>query len=362
VAHYDPDCDTHATREVDAMRRVSGILFIIINIFVSVAVVLVVVSLLNRNQQPSADTAPMVITVPVVITATPNPNAGPTLIVVTATLQPNQVALPTNIIGEIASQTSSTAVGLPTLSGVSPLSTSDTLLLDASTALPPGCITYTLESGDFVGSIAAEYGVDVFEMLAVNGLSEEDAVFLQIGQVLIVPQEGCPLGELAVAATASATFLPSPSFTPTGPTPTPTNTPTETPVEPTSTITPTRTFTSTPSNTPSATLPPTATNAQVSIVRVIDAGNITAEGVEIRNNGAIIDLSGWVLRGSGGSEYTFPRDRRLFTGGSLTVFSRVGDDTPIALFADRDRAVFSSGDSVTLFDSQNRAQSVFTIP
>ncbi|MBW4437962.1 MAG: lamin tail domain-containing protein [Pleurocapsa minor GSE-CHR-MK-17-07R] len=344
------------------MRRISGVLFILINIVVSVAAVLIVGSLINRDQSSEQSAPPMVITVPVVITATPNPNAGPTLIVVTATLQPNQVALPTNIIGEIANQAAATAVGLPTLSGVSGTDALGAAFPDAATALPQGCITYTLEAGDFVGSVAAEYGVDVFEMLAVNGLSEEDAVFLQIGQELIVPQEGCSLVAAAVGATASATFLPSPSFTPTGPTPTNTPTPTETVVPPTSTVTATRTFTSTPSNTPTSTLPPTAANAQVAIVRVIDAGNITAEGVEIRNNGAVIDLSGWVLRGSDGSEYIFPRDRRLFTGGSLTVFTRVGDDTPIALFADLDQAVFASGDSVTLLDSQNRAQSVFTVP
>jgi len=114
--------------------------------------------------------------------------------------------------------------------------------------------------------------------------------------------------------------------------------------------------------TPTAGQPPTSENAVVQIVRIIDAGNITAEGVEIRNNGPVIDLTGWTLSRNDETIYTFPNERRLFQGGSLTVFTRVGDDTPIALYWDRDRAVWSSGATVVLSDSDGEVQSVFTVP
>jgi hypothetical protein len=124
--------------------------------------------------------------------------------------------------------------------------------------------------------------------------------------------------------------------------------------------TPTASFTA--SNTPTATLPPTAINAQVAITRIIDAGNLTAEGVEIRNNGPVIDLSGWTLRDAEGNAFIFPNERRLFQGGSLTVFTRVGDDTPIALYWDRRQAAYTSGEAVTLADREGRAQSIATVP
>ena len=94
-----------------------------------------------------------------------------------------------------------------------------------------------------------------------------------------------------------------------------------------------------------------------------DAGNVNAEGVEIRNaSQAIVDFSGWTLRDSEGNIYTFSDGRRLFGGGSFVVYSRVGEDTAIALFWDRTEPVWTSGDAATLIDNQGRAQSVYQIP
>jgi LysM repeat protein len=375
------------------MRRRFLFLFVLINIFVSLGVVLIAVSLLNkRGEDDSNASIPQVVTVQLVITATQDPNATPNIIIVTPTLQDGFVQLPTGLIQPTDPSIALTRAALPT-GDPTLIAQAQPFVQDAVTALPQNCLPYTVQEGDAPFSIAAEYGVDINDLLVVNGLDEQSASFLQIGQVLIVPLEGCPLPELAVMQTQTATGLPS--NTPTVDltettatfTRTPTNTATTAPsatVTPTFTATytatasptpsatstlsatPTRTYT--PSNTPSATLPPTAENAVVQIVRVIDAGNITAEGVEIRNNGPVIDLSGWTLSRDDETVYTFPNERRLFQGGSLTVFTRVGDDTPIALYWDRDRAVWSSGVSVTLSkpdtngDGLGEAQSVFTIP
>ncbi len=173
---------------------------------------------------------------------------------------------------------------------------------------------------------------------------------MQPGDVLIVPLPGCPLASLAQTATQAATeeptLPPTDTATRTGQPTQPRATPTESP---------------TPSRTPTATLPPTATNAQVEIVRVVSPGDINAEGVGIRNNGAVVDLTGWTLSTSSGDSYTFPQ-QRLFTGSELTVYTKVGTDTPTAKFWGRDTALWSSGSTLTLSDGKGKVQSTYIVP
>jgi hypothetical protein len=110
------------------------------------------------------------------------------------------------------------------------------------------------------------------------------------------------------------------------------------------------------------TLPPTVVNAQIEIVQVIKAGDITREGIEIRNNGPVVSLMGWTLSDTQGNVYIFP-DRRLFTGGQLTVYTRFGDDTAIAHYWNRIDAVWGDAeDAVILTDSDGSVQSVYKLP
>jgi hypothetical protein len=112
---------------------------------------------------------------------------------------------------------------------------------------------------------------------------------------------------------------------------------------------------------PTITLPPTAVNAQVEIVRVISAGDITAEGVEIRNLGGVVNLTGWTLTDGDGNSFTFP-EQRLFTNGLVTVFTRVGQNTPIALFWGRNEAVWGdAGETATLANADGDAQSTLRL-
>lgn len=325
------------------MRRPA--LFILVNIIVSIIVVLVVVNILNQRNTSSSET-PMVVTVPVLITTTPNA-AQPQVIVVTATPGPGIVILPTDIINEI--QLSSTRAPIPTIDQTVIATTgAGDALTAAQAALPENCIPHPLAEGEFPSLVAEQYGVTMEELLAVNNLTEETSRFLQIGDILIVPLEGCSLTAESVSATQTATFQPSPTTT---------NTPSPTTVQPTSTASPP------PSATPTATLPPTAENARVAIIAVRDPGTVTNELVEVRNNDtAVVDLTGWKLRDADGNEYLFPAERRLFGGGSVTLFSRVGEDTAIALFWDRQQPAFTRGEVITLFDNQGRAQSTFTVP
>lgn len=107
----------------------------------------------------------------------------------------------------------------------------------------------------------------------------------------------------------------------------------------------------------------TAENARISIVAVRNPGAVASELVEIRNNGtAVVDLAGWSLQGAGGNEYVFPPLRQLFGGGSITLFSRMGEDTAIALFWNRQQPAFTRGETIILSDNRGQVQSVFTVP
>jgi LysM repeat protein len=112
-------------------------------------------------------------------------------------------------------------------------------------------ITYIVQPGDTLSSLALRYNISIAQLQQANCLS---TTFIYIGQILRVPP-------IAVPLTFTPTFIPTliPSATPTNtPTDTPTATPTITPestieptVEPTiETPTPTDTLTSTPTDTP----------------------------------------------------------------------------------------------------------------
>jgi len=202
---------------------------------------------------------PVIVTFVVVITATPNPAST---LILQATPSP-QATMPSN----------------------------DTL--------PEGCIRHTLADGDTPSMLGAIYGVSLFDILAVNNLTEEDVQYLQIGEVLIIPLENCPKD----------------IFTNTQPM-----------------------------------LQPTAPNLglQIEIVEITGIGDITREQVVIRNNGNMTDVSGWTLSDGQGNIFTFPSDRQLLSGASVIINTRIGIDTPVMLFWGQDTPVFESGDVVTL--------------
>ncbi len=56
------------------------------------------------------------------------------------------------------------------------------------TTEPPAPIEYIVQEGDTASGIAASFGVTVEDLLAVNGLTQEDAPFIQPGDVLVIPQ------------------------------------------------------------------------------------------------------------------------------------------------------------------------------
>jgi len=323
--------------------------YILLTALVTLAVTVGVLSIFNAGQgdrQPEQ----IVITVPIVITTTPNPNPPPQVIIVTATPgigTPAIVALPTGLL-EAAGANAATRAAAPTLDPTILSIGGD--LLTTVTALPPDCILYTVAEGDTVFGIADQLGSSGFDMLTVNGLSDD--TLLDIGQVLIVPLAGCTLVAQAQQATEAVALTPTLTPSRTGTPPTATFTPS---TSPTPSVIPSATLT------PSATLPPTALNAQVRITNVTSPGVITSEEISILNEGALIDLSGWTLQVDADTVFTFP-EQRLFQGGLVRIFTRTGDNTPVALFWDRDSAALSTGKVVALIDSDGRVQSSYRVP
>jgi LysM repeat protein len=319
-------------------RRSSVLTLVVINIIVTLVVVFVAVSFIN-SQNASQPENRIVITVPILITTTPQSATQPVKVVTATPLPgtPGFVALPTGLIDDF----NGTVAAAPTIDPA--LLAANVGLQGTATALPQNCILHTVEEGDTPYGIAEKYGADGATLMQVNGLTDETAALLQIGDVLIVPLDGCPL-----------TAPPANTEEPTAAT---TSTEASTPA----TATTAPTLSPTPSDTPTATLPPTATNAQVEIVRVLSPGDINAEGVDVRNNGAVVDLTGWKLTNASGVTYTFPQ-QRLFTGSVLTVYTRVGTDTPTAKFWGRDTALWSSGATLTLTDGSGRVQSTYIVP
>lgn len=276
-----------------------------------------------------------VVQVPVIVTATIDPNATPLVVIVTATPLPGSIgALPTGIL-------ETERPGVQTAPTLDPeILGANAALQQTATALPENCILHTVESGDTPFGIAEIYGANGFALMEVNGLTEELASRLQIGDVLIVPLEGCSLtradvvgGETDAETTAEAAAEGTAEVT----------------VDPQATVRPT------------LTLPPTAVNAQVEIIGVVNPGDITAEGVEIRNRGGAVDLNGWTLSDGDGNTFTFPA-QRVFTNAQITVYTRSGTNTPIALYWGQRAAVFGEpGDVVTLADARGVVQSTFRL-
>jgi LysM repeat protein len=346
------------------MRRGrSPILFIILNVIISAAVALGLVNYLGGTGSTGGESQIVPVTVQILVTPTPDPDGDATRIAsaVEATLEvlgasaTEEVDLPPEILTDLPSAPNGNNSD-PGSGGGSDSGDSVTV---SGTPLPDGCVSHILEEGDFPSTLAEEYGVSMFSILLANELDDESARFLQIGDELIIPLANCPLEEL---------IPPTPEVSET---PTPTDVPEEETIEADSTdeveavaqadddSTEEPDVTPTPSATPTATpaVAPTATNAQVRIVEILSPGDITAEGIRIVNEGNAVNVAGWTLTDAQGNQFVLP-EQRLFTNGSVTIYSRPGEDTPIVFFWGRSTAVWGDdGDVATLENANGQVQS-----
>jgi LysM repeat protein len=328
------------------MSRRSLLGFLILNVFVTFATVLVIVKVYS-GIAPQATPRPAAPPLVVLITNTPDPRGTQVVyVVVTATLQPGaQIPNPNGASasgGTDEATDSSNPLGVvPTLDPALLPSSLDNGNNDSTANGTPGvdsgvvtgtvspgsnCQTYTIKQGDTAGKIATVFNIALDDLMRANKLKDADLPRLQIGQVLIVPLNGCGLAT----------------------------------DEPTATITPTKVIL--PTTPPTATLAPTAAQSQVQISQVISPGDITSEGVELHNvSGGVIQMKDWTLHDSKGTTFTFP-DYRMFPGGRVTIYTRTGTNTPIVLYWGQSKAIWGDpSEQVTVADAKGAVQVTYPL-
>lgn len=192
-----------------------------------------------------------------------------------------------------------------------------TLTSTARPTLEPSAtpLTYTVESGDTLMTIAQALGVSPESLMQVNDLENPDD--LDVGQILLVP------------------------------TPKPGAAPSKTPK---------------PRATPLPTVTPRADSQapRVEIRGVDGVGNLETEAVRLLNTGGVARMAGWTLDDGRDRVYIFP----TFTlhNGAVSVNTRPGTDTVIDLFWGLNESILTSGTVLTLRDADENVQSTFTIP
>jgi LysM repeat protein len=103
-------------------------------------------------------------------------------------------------------------------------------------------------------------------------------------------------------------------------------------------------------------------NSEVVIVNVVGAGDLATERVRLEYRGeGEYSMQGWRLTSESGSEFVFPM-LTLFPDGAIDVYTRVGINSVISLFWGLDAPVWTSGDQVSLFDTNGVLKSSFRVP
>jgi LysM repeat protein len=180
---------------------------------------------------------------------------------------------------------------------------------------------HVVQAGDTLGNISRTYDVSMEDIMTANGLTDPNR--LSVGQRLLIPIGGLP------------TPTPQPSPTPTSDAPPP----------------------------PVATEPAVGGEALVVIADVIGAGQLAAEAVDVRNNGAAqVALQGWQLASDQGIVYTFGQVTLFGNGAGVLVHTTSGQDRATDLYWNRETAVWQPGDTVTLLNAENEVQSTYVIP
>lgn len=171
---------------------------------------------------------------------------------------------------------------------------------------------YRVKPNDTLFAISLELGISLTELMEANGLTETSV--LDVGQELIVPTPG---GSVATGTPA-------------------------------------------PQSTEAPTTPAPAEAPRVTIVGVAGVGSLAEEAVQLINSGGTAAMEGWMLEDGQGNVCLFP----AFTlhKGAVSVNTRVGTDTVIALYCGFERAWWNPGKTITLRDATGAIQSTFTLP
>ena len=164
--------------------------------------------------------------------------------------------------------------------------------------------------------------MELDELLRANGLTQETAPNLQIGQRLLIPHAGCRVDQ---------------------------RTGEPVPAAPAATATPAVAATSTP------------VSAQFEIIGVEGLGDITAEVIRLRNTGATTNISDWTISDADGNTFTL-YNMLLFPQTSLALYTRSGTATADARFWGLEESVWQPGETLSLRDGQGRLLQELRLP
>lgn len=204
-------------------------------------------------------------------------------------------------------------------------------------------VIHTVVSGDTISGLSLQYDVPAEDIITANQI--ENPNFLTVGAKLVIPVGGVEIIESTNTPPPTATDTPIPFEPPSA--------------QMTATAAAEGGATATPLPTP---LPITG-ELQIEIVEVLKPGIVGQEGVTVINKGSrLADMSGWTLNEAEGDRYTFP-SFRLWAGGSVTIFTRAGQDgsPPAALYWSRALAVWSAGEKVTLKDASGATMAEYVV-
>lgn len=223
--------------------------------------------------------------------------------------------------------------------GLSPASAPTEARQTRATPTPAGPITYIVQAGDTLSSIAARFQVSLEDLMRANGLDNPD--YLMLGQQLIIPVGGLP--------SVTPTFTPLPSSPAT---PLPFEPPTPLPPDASPPVIPAATLLPTPTPVPTLT-PVPASEVRISIT-VLNPGDVTKETVYLVNQGLYVRMRGWTLSNDREATYTFPEFGLGGNGAAVHVHTTVGTDTATDLYWGRTAAAWNVGDTVILRDTEGR--------
>ena len=274
------------------------LIFLVLTFATAVSGTYVALRLFGDDAEPQP--VPEIITVEIIITATPAPTPLPDPAADTVDLPANLAAAPAATVDAGSIGAVDVVIGAPTIAA-------------PGDTLRDNCRFHTVVAGDTPFGIAQRYGADRNLLLEVNGLTVETATGLQIGDVLRVPLEGCVIEGVSTGSESAPTPTPIPA------------------------------------------------EVDISISKVEGIGDITAEAITLLNGGAQLNISGWTLSDADGASYTLP-SLLLFENAELVIFSRVGTSTDGALFWGSDESIWREGESVTLTDAAGNLRKQLQIP
>jgi LysM repeat protein len=210
--------------------------------------------------------------------------------------------------------------GLPTVTPTSAVVPTQPADIEEAAEPESETPSHTVQTGDTLGSISAQYEVSLDDIMAANGLSDPN--FLQVGQVLIIP----------IGGLEAATPEPVEESPPSEPPP------------------------------PLDTQLPTDGEAIVEIDRALGAGELDAEAIVIKNSGDMpIALLGWQLTDEDGRAYTFGQVTLFGEGAAITLHSGRGIEGPADLYWGFEEAILRQGETVTLVDGEGNVVDTFVV-